>query len=743
MDNFKNKFFKLFCSCGIIIFFSCSVLLPLMTLFIKAFKNDNGKFIGINNFIEYLKNPVTFSSITNSLKVSITVTLIAVVLAFLFSYSINRTNLKGKLIFKSIALLPLFMPTMTHGISLIYLFGRQGIITKKLGISLPIYGFLGIVIAEIIFVFPVLFFMLLLAFDSEDYRKYEVANIMGIGKIKQFFTITLPNIKYSLMSCLFAGFTLSFSDFGAPKVIGGNFNVLSTDIFKQVIGQQNFSMGATIGIILIIPALLTFIIDVLIKTKSSIVDSNASKYRINENKIRDLFFSSYTVLISLFILILFGVVIIASLVTQWPYDMSISLNSYSFSVMGESIWLIFNNSIYVSFLSALFGTIICFFTAYLVEREKNFKPIRKLGYFLSIIPNALPGLTIGLAYIFFFNSQDNLLNFLYGSFGIIMIANIVHFFSTPFLTIISRLKKLDNEYETISNIMGVSWFRTIFKVIIPLSLDSILESFSYYFINSMITISAVIFLYTSKTRLVSIMMIYKNDSGDIGIAAAIAVMIVITNIIFKVSFDVLIKYIRRRNYYKKRKDKMEKEIKGEKLLEIGKEILIVLNEISSENNVKYWLEFGTLLGKIRENNFIDYDVNFNIGIMQEELNPNFIIELEKNKFKRIDSLSLDGKLKYLKYIFKEIEIEIFLFERNNNKVICYSPSKNKDEIVYNVLSDTTLREVNFMGVNTRIPRNSIKRLIEIYGHNYNIPNANWSDEMSPSRRVKCIKKIKD
>ncbi len=218
----------------------------------------------------------------------------------------------------------------------------------------------------------------------------------------------------------------------------------------------------------------------------------------------------------------------------------------------------------------------------MIEREKDYIVVRKIGYFLSILPNALPGLTIGLAYIFFFNSKDNILNFLYGSFGIIILANIVHFFATPFLAITARLKTLDSEYETISNIMGVPWYRTIFKVIIPLSIDSILESFSYYFINSMITISAVIFLYTTKTRLISVMMISKNDAGDIGAAAAISVMIILVNIFFKVVFDLSMKYIRNRIYNKKRKDSIKKEKQGENLLLTGKEVLEVLNKTSQK-----------------------------------------------------------------------------------------------------------------------------------------------------------------
>lgn len=737
----KNKKSKIFLLVFITIFFLSTVIFPLVSLFIKAFQNKKGEFIGFDNFIEYFKNPNTSSSLINSLKVSLTVTIIVIVITLLFAYGVNRTNIKLKKVLNFTALLPLFAPTMTHGIALIYIFGRQGIFTKFTGIELPIYGFLGIVLAETIFIFPVIYFMLSLSLKNEDYRKYEVAQLMGISNIKQFFTITIPNIKYTLVTCFFSAFILSFTDFGAPKVIGGNYNILATDIFKQVIGQQNFSMGSTIGILLIIPAFLAFLIDFFMTNKSSKITTGAIKYKIKENIKRDIFYGIFNYMVFFSIVFLLGIILLASLVKTWPYDMSLSLKAYKFTVMGESVWSIFFNSIMVSIISATLGTIICFFTAYIIEREKRYVLVRKIGYFLSILPNAIPGLTIGLAYIFFFNSRSNPFNFLYGTFIIIILANIVHFFATPFLTITASLKKIDSEYEAISNIMGVSWYKTVFRVIIPLSLDSIVESFSYYFVNSMITISAVIFLYTSKTRLISVMMISKNDAGEIASASAMAVMMIIVNIIFKCIFDFFIKYLRNRNYSEKRKETLKKEKQGEALQQNGKEILEILNTVSKNTSVKYWLEFGTLLGKVRENNFIGHDINFDIGVMKEELSPKFLIDIENLGFKRVSSLSIKNEgLKDIKYIYKGIEIEIFIFEREKNKVICYTETTDNKIVLYR-LSNSTLEEVKFMGIETFIPRNTIRRLLEIYGKNFNISDSNWKDEMSPSRFI--VNKIKE
>lgn len=727
-----NKISKIFVISLLVIFMFISVILPVFSLFIKAFYNSKNEFVALENFIEYFSNPNTSSSLLNSLETAFLVSFLVLIISFFFAYAINRTNIKFKKVFNFLAFLPLFAPTMTHAIALIYIFGRQGIVSKFFDIQIPIYGFLGIVLSQIIFIFPVVYLMFGLALKNEDYRKYEVAQLFGVSKIKQFFTITLPSIKFSIITSFFTAFTLSFADFGAPQVIGGNFNVLATDIYKQVIGQQNFAMGSVVGILLILPAFIAFIADFFITNKNSKLSSNALKYKIIKNKKRDFAYFSFNFILGLCIIFMFGVVLLASLVKSWPYNLEFSLSAYKFSVMGHSVYEILANSIFVAFVSAIFGTLISFLMAYFVQRQKRLKVIRKIAYFLSILPNSIPGLSIGLAYIFFFNSNLNPLNFIYGTFAILILANIVHFFATPFLTMSANLKKLDNEFENVSELMNVPWYKLIFRVIAPLNFESILESFSYYFINSMITISAVIFLYTNQTSLLSIMMINKNDSGLIAQAAAMAVLIVAVNIVFKFIFESLIRYIKNYNHNKIKKEQNIKKQKGYELRQNGKEILEILNEISKNTGVKYWLEFGTLLGKIRDNDFINHDINFDIGVMDEELRPEFLIYLENAGFKRILSFSLNNKkLKYLKYEYKNIEIEIFIFERKDDKVCCYS--KEFDEVYVNTLSNSTLEEVKFMGVDTFIPRNSIQRLLEIYGKDFNIPNPNWKDEMSPSR----------
>lgn len=546
----KNKGLK-FLSIAVVVFLVAFLAIPIITLFTKAFQNADGGYIGFRNFIEYLSSRGFRVVLRNSLMVSVTATIISMTLAFMYAYGVNRTNLNFKGIFHWLALLPLFAPTMTHGIALIYLFGNKGILTRLLNYNFNIYGFWGITISEALYIFPSVYLMFSLALKNTDNRLYDAANVMGTSTIRKFFTITLPSVKFAIMTAFFSAFTMAFTDFGAPKIIGGNFNVLATEVYKKMLGQQDLEMGSVVGVILIIPAIIAFIVDYIVTNRNKAeVDSKATEYVVHKSLRRDWLIGSVNYAVGIVIIAIFGTILLSAVVNNWPYDLSLTSKWFSFDVMGTSGIKIFGNSIFVAIISATIGTVICFVAAYICERSNSFKIGNRITYFMAILPNAIPGLTIGIAFMFFFNKQGNPLGFIYGTFAILILANVIHFFATPFLTISNEMKRIDKEYENASEMMGIPWYGVIKRVIIPLSLPAILESFSYYFVNSMMTISAVVFLYFPTTRLATISMINKVDIGEMAAASAVSVMIVITNIIFRVIFDKITLKLRNNNKLK-------------------------------------------------------------------------------------------------------------------------------------------------------------------------------------------------
>lgn len=542
--------------------FLAALILPISSLFSQAVFDNNGDFVGFKNFIEYFRTPSLVTSLQNTLFISTMTMVISISLAFWYAYCLTRTNMKGKTLFRYIAMIPLFAPTMMHGIALMYIFGNQGIVTNGFfgllpGIDIGLYGATGIIIAEVIYTFPQAFLILYITLQQTDYRLYEAADTLGTKKSKQFLSITLPSAKYGLISSMFVVFTLSFTDYGAPKVVGGQYNVLATDIYKQVVGQQNLSMGATVGVILMIPALFAFIVDQITQQKqASYVSAKSLPYKVVSKKGRDRLAYLYCSVISGFFILLIGAVLLAACTKMWPYNLSFTLEHFTFTSFSGDGLIAYKNSLIVAFLTALFGTIFTFIFAYAIEKLRKHARLRKVSYLLSIIPLALPGLVIGISYIFFFSKPEftlfgitvaNPLHILYGSIAIIIIANIVHFYSVTFVTATTSLKKLDKEYELVSESMGVPFYKTFFKVTVPMCLPAILEMAMYYFVNSMVTISAVVFLYSADFKLASISIVNLDDAGNLASAAAMSFLIVVTNIIVRVLYEAAAKKLTKKS----------------------------------------------------------------------------------------------------------------------------------------------------------------------------------------------------
>ncbi|MGL5083474.1 MAG: putative 2-aminoethylphosphonate ABC transporter permease subunit [Microcoleaceae cyanobacterium] len=528
------------------------VVFPLVPMISRSFQDRDGNWIGLSNYVKYLTTPALGQSFGNSLYVAIVSTLICVVLAFVYAYALTRTAIQGKGIFRTLGMLPLYVPPMAHAIGLVYLFGNQGIVTKGLfglfpGWDINLYGSTGIILGEALYCFPQALVILITALSLTDARLYESAEVLRTSPLRTFLTITIPGVKYGLISAIFVCFILAFTDFGVPKVVGGSFNVLATDIYKQVIGQQNFAMGATISVFLLVPAVIAYIINRIIQRRqTTFVSAKSVPFQAKPNSTLDWVMFTFCCLTALAVLIVFGTIIFASVVKVWPYNFSFSLKHYDFGNVGGGGYQAYRNSILMSLLTAVFGTIIVFISAYLIEKGKELPWLRFVNAFLSNLPLALPGLVLGLSYVFFFNHPRNPLNFIYGTMIILVLCNIVHFYTVCFLTASTALKQVDPEFESVSASMRVPFYKTFWRVTVPMSIPAILEIGIYYFVNAMITISAIVFLYPANLPLAAVAIVNMDDAGDVAAAAAMSTLVAFTSIGVKILYHFLTQGLRNR-----------------------------------------------------------------------------------------------------------------------------------------------------------------------------------------------------
>jgi len=516
-----------------VLFLLVALLAPLLTMLVKSLQNGAGEFIGISNFVDYFGNPALTRSILNSLNIAFWTTLIVVSTAFVFAYALTRSGMVAKKGFRLLSMLPLFAPSLLPALSMIYLFGNQGILKDWLPVD-SIYGPVGIVMGLSFWAFPHALMILITAFSNSDARLYEAAKSMKTPPWRVFLTVTLPSVRYGLINTIFVIFTLTITDFGVAKVIGGQYNVLATDIYKQVVGQQNFQMGAVVSVILLLPALISFVVERRVQRhQSAQLSSRAVPMQPQKSPLRDGLLALFCTLTCGFLLLVIGMAVYASFITFWPYNMDLSLNNYRFDMMDGGGWASYFNSLQMSAWTAVIGTTVVFLVAYMSEKIKPMPTARKLLQLLAMLPMAVPGIVLGLAYIFFFNHPQNPLNGIYGTMTILVLNTLVHFYTVCHLTAVTSLKQIDGEFEAVSASLKVPFYTTLRRVTLPLALPSVLDISVYLFVNAMTTVSAVVFLYSAETTLASVAVLHMDEAGDIAPAAAMAVLLMLTSLVAK------------------------------------------------------------------------------------------------------------------------------------------------------------------------------------------------------------------
>jgi iron(III) transport system permease protein len=528
-------------------FLVVALIVPLFIMLGKSFQDMSGAFVGLANYTAYFSSPAPLRSTWNTFFIAIVSTLVTIPLAFGYAYGISRSCLPLKGIFRTIALIPLLTPSLLFALSLVQLFGNQGML-RELMFGHSIYGPIGIVIGMTFAHFPHTFIIISTALSLSDRRLYEAAESLGTSRMRMFWTITIPGAKYGIITASIVSLMLSITDFGIPKVIGGQFDVLATDIYKQVIGQQNFEVGAVVSVILLVSAVLAFAVMQLVHRRQvAMLSARAVPYEPKPRRVFDVLMLVYCLAVAVAIV---GVILVAgvsSFFKFWPYDLSFTLRHYNFDLAAGGGWKAYRNSLELAAWTAVVGTALAFMGAYLVEKGRGLRRTRHAIQLLAVTPMAVPGLVLGLAYIFFFNNPANPLGFMYGSMGILVLVTIVHYYSVTYFTILTALKQIDGDFESVSDSLKVPRYRTLWRVTGPLCTPAILDVSIYFFLGAMTTVSAVVFLYSTHTNLASIAVLNMDDAGEFAYATAMAMVIVATCVAARLLHFLLTRGVHRRS----------------------------------------------------------------------------------------------------------------------------------------------------------------------------------------------------
>lgn len=517
----KNRLFSI-AKILAIIFVSFNVIFPLIAVLMNIRPDDISEVIHNAHFAKML---------LNSICVTVGATIISVSLALLLSWCLNRSNVCCKNMFAVLFTIPMLIPSISHGVGLVLLLGENGILTRMFHLDFQLYGYCGLIMGSVLYSFPPAFLLLMDIFQYEDYTTYEAAEVLGISKRRQFFVITLPNLKKTLISAVFATFTLIFTDYGVPVAVGGKIMTLPLYMYREVVGLLNFSKGAIIGVLLLVPAVIAFIFDLKNKENEN-VSTVTRKFEIKKNILRDL--ASYFICISTIIIISLPILafMYLSTVAQYPIDLSFSLKNIK-NAFDLGVGRYLENSLAIALMTSFTGVAAAYFIAYLTARTGK-RITNSILHLISLMTLAIPGIVLGLSYVLFFRG-----NFIYGTLIMLVLVNTVHFFASPYLLAYNSLCKFSSNLDDISATLGISKWHMIKDIYVPCTQQTIVEMFSYFFVNAMVTISAVSFLANFRNMPLALMIPRFDSQSLIEATAFVSVLILLVNGFMKLAVFII------------------------------------------------------------------------------------------------------------------------------------------------------------------------------------------------------------
>ena len=472
---------------------------PIISLLAKSFQGING--FTLNNYNEVLKNEEFIIALKNSIVVSLSAAACSLGLGFLLAYTLNFTNVWPwlKKTISMIASMPMLLPTITYGFAIIYSFGKQGLLTQLAGFQFfNVYGFGGILMGYIIYTLPTSFLLLNNAMKQMDKKYLLVSRLMQDHALRSFFMTILRPLLATLATCLIQCFFLSFTDFGIPASVGGRYHVIASLLYSYMLGSiPDFVRGAVVAMMMLLPSILSIIIMQYLQ-RYQIRYQQVSETILKRNRLRDSLLGTLSSGICFALISVFAVIFILPFIRQWPYQISFSMEHIYAVFKDPQLLHVLKNTLLMAFGSAVLGTLFTYAAALISERSHIGKYKCKSLDALSLITNTIPGMVIGIAYLFIFSGTP-----LQNTMPLLIVCNVIHFFSTPYLMLKESLGKMNASFETTAKLMGDSCLQTIVRIITPNARYSLIEVFSYYFINSAVTVSAIIFIAGAHTMVIT------------------------------------------------------------------------------------------------------------------------------------------------------------------------------------------------------------------------------------------------
>jgi len=533
----KNKFYQLTREPALLIgviaiFFLLGlfILYPLFTA-IRMSLTPEGVLTG-EVYRQLFSQSRYLKAIRNSILLGTIVATTATIIGFIFAYAITRARIGGRRFFQGMALLPIISPPFMFALSVILLFGRNGLITAKLlGMDMAnIYGLKGLVIVQTIGMFPIAYMTLSGILQGIDPDLETSAMNLGAKRFRVFRTVTLPLAFPGIFASWLLVFVTSLTDFGNPIIIGGEFDVLSVQAYLEFTGMGNLPRGTALAILLLVPTVGVFFVQKHIMKNKSYITVTGKSSRRSSATTTPLLNLSLTIICGIiagFVLLFYITIISGSFIKLWGVNWSFTLEHFAYSwdvglrTMKNTLLL----AIISTPITAFFGMAI----SYIVVR-KDF-PGKHLMEFLSLLSYAIPGTAVGISYILAFNKAPFELS---GTAFILITCYVFRNVPIGVEGGIAALKQISDEIEESSINLGATSSVTFRKITLPLIRPAFFSGATFAFVRSMTAISAIIFLVSARWNHMTVLILAQTEIMRLGVASVMsfALIVIIMAFIF-------------------------------------------------------------------------------------------------------------------------------------------------------------------------------------------------------------------
>ena len=515
------------------VFILCLLSITILPLFSVIFTLDSNAIRYIfndNKFINSIVNSIVYSSISSIICVALALTCAMMLLQL-------PKKLRPKLAFA--LTMPLLVPSLSIGLGLKFMVGKNGMLDKIFGLQDTTLGFGTLIVCSVVCLFPTAFIILYDAIQYDSKQKYIVADLSGVSKVSQFIRLTIPSIKTSIVYAFIVAFTVIFSDYGIPMETAGMIRTLPMYLYETMQSSFDYIRAAVCILLLLCPAILSIISNA--KVNVGTIEANNT---VEDKQRHSCIYTIALTIVSIVLFIPQLSFMIVAFVDNFPNGMSFTIVNFIAAFnrsYGPSITEYILNSILLALLTAIIGTTFCFILAYSSTRLRD--KLSTVIDSLSTIMLSIPGLVIGVCYVFTFAKTKGVF---YNTIAILVVANIAHMIGSPYLLAKNALLKINSNYELIGSSLGIKPVSILFKVILPNASKTIVAMFSYFFVNSLTTVTAVLFLCTYANQPLSVLITVYDKSLNYEMQAVISTILFVISITAKLIFIKIEKQIERK-----------------------------------------------------------------------------------------------------------------------------------------------------------------------------------------------------